>query len=110
MMPASATRGLRDRGTQSAALRRPHSHEASACPAGDKEVAPQLLQLLASAPRAGVTILAEAVVDGQHELNIIASADDAPTVERVMAPFAQMGSLTVREASHCERVVERGFC
>ncbi len=87
-----------------------HSHGADTCPAGDKELAPQLLQLLAAAPQAGVTILAEAVVDGQHELNIIASAADAPTVERVMAPFAQMGSLTVREASHCERVVERGFC
>ena len=84
--------------------------EIATCPAGDAEVAPQLLQVLAGASEAGVTILAEAVVDGQHELNIIASAEDAPTVERFMAPFAQMGSVSVREASHCERVVGRGFC
>lgn len=87
-----------------------HHHEAATCPAADKEVAPQLLELLAGAPQAGVTILAEAVVDGQHELNIIAGAEDAATVERFMAPFAQMGSVTVREASQCERVVARGFC
>ena len=56
-----------------------HTHEAATCPAGDEEVAPQLLQVLAAAPQAGVTILAEAIVDGQHELNIIASSENAPT-------------------------------
>ena len=87
-----------------------HKHEAATCPAQDAEVAPQLLQLLAAAPSAGVTILSEAVVDGGHELNIIATADAAPTVEQFMAPFAQMGSVTVQPASHCEVVVDRGYC
>ena len=87
-----------------------HKHDAAACPAQDPEVAPQLLQLLASAPSAGVTILSEAVVDGEHELNIIATAADAPTIEQFMAPFGQMGSVTVRPSSHCELVVERGYC
>lgn len=87
-----------------------HKHDAATCPAANAEVAPQLLQLLAGAPAAGVTILAEAVVDGGHELNIVATAADAPTVEQFMAPFAQMGSVTVRPASHCELVVGRGFC
>ena len=87
-----------------------HTHEAATCPAQDKELAPQLLQLLAGAPQAGVTIHSEAVVDGEHELNLIASADSADTVEQFMAPFAQMGSVTVRAASHCERVVARGYC
>ena len=41
---------------------------------------------------------------------MIATADDAAVVERFMAPFAQMGTVTVREASHCETVVDRGFC
>ena len=86
------------------------THEAATCPARDEELAPQLLQLLAGAPQAGVTIHSEAVVDGEHELNLIASADSADSIERFMAPFAQMGSVTVRAASHCERVVERGYC
>ena len=87
-----------------------HTHTAESCPAGDREAAPQLLQLIAAAPQAGVTILGEAVVDGEHELNIIATADDAGTIEQFMAPFAQMGSVTVRPASHCENVVGRGYC
>ena len=54
-----------------------HKHDAATYPAQNAKVAPQLLQLLAAAPSAGVTILGEAVVDGGHELNIIATADDA---------------------------------
>ena len=87
-----------------------HIHPAAACPAGNPEVAPMLLKLLASAPQQGVNILAEAVVDGGHELNLIVDAPDAPTVERFMAPFAQMGSVSVRASSHCEQVVDRGAC
>lgn len=87
-----------------------HQHEAASCPAGDKEAGGQLLQLLAGAPQAGVTIQAEAVVDGEHELNLIVSAESAGTVEQFMQPFAQMGSVSVRPASACERVVERGYC
>ena len=64
-----------------------HKHDDAACPAQDPEVVPQLVQLLASAPSAGVTILGEAVVDGEHELNIIATAADGLTIEQFMAPF-----------------------
>lgn len=87
-----------------------HQHDAATCPAGDAHAAPQLLQLLASAPQSGVTILADAVVDGAHELNLIAAADRPATVERFMAPFAQFGSVSIRPASHCESVVGRGHC
>ncbi len=87
-----------------------HKHDAATCPAGDAQVAPQLLQLLASAPQQGVTILAEAVVDAGHELDMIVDAANAATVEAFMGPFAQMGSVTVRAASHCEVVVGRGAC
>jgi hypothetical protein len=87
-----------------------HRHEAAVCPAGNAEVAPQLLKLLASAPQAGITILAEAVVDGAHELDLIVNAPEAAAVERFMGPFAQMGSVSVRPASLCETVVERGAC
>jgi hypothetical protein len=87
-----------------------HRHEAAACPAANAEMAPQLLKVLASAPSHGVTILAEAVVDGAHELNLIVDAPGAKVVEQFMTPFAQMGTVTVRAASSCERVVERGAC
>ena len=87
-----------------------HKHDAATCPAADKETAGQLLQLLAGAPQAGVTIRGEAVVDGEHELNLIVDAESVETVEKFMAPFGQMGSVTVRAASSCERVVDRGYC
>jgi hypothetical protein len=87
-----------------------HKHEAAMCPAGNPEVAPQLLKLLASAPQQGVTILAEAVVDAGHELDLIVDAPDSGTVDRFMGPFGQMGTVSVRPASHCEKVVERGSC
>ena len=79
-------------------------------PRPNPQVAPQLLQLLASGPQQGVKILAEAVVDGGHELNMIVDAPSASVVEGFMAPFAQMGSVSVRQASLCETVVERGRC
>ena len=87
-----------------------HIHSADTCPAPDPQLAPGLLKVIAAAPQAGVKVLAEAVVDGQHELNLIVEADAAAAVETWMAPFAQMGSVSVRPASHCERVVERGAC
>ena len=87
-----------------------HRHEPAACPAGNAEVAPQLLQLLGSAPQRGISILAEAVVDGAHELDLIVDAPDAAAVEAFMTPFGQMGSVSVRPASHCEQVVDRGRC
>jgi len=87
-----------------------HKHDASTCPAANAEVAPQLLRLLASGAGQGVNILAEAVVDGGHELDMIVEAQTTSAVEAFMAPFAQMGSVSVRPASHCETVVERGTC
>ncbi len=87
-----------------------HKHDSAACPAADAERAPQLLQVLAGAPQAGITILAEAVVDGGHELDLIVDAPDSAVVEGFMGPFAQMGTVSVRAASSCEQVVERGAC
>lgn len=87
-----------------------HRHDSATCPAANPQVAPQLLRLLASGPQQGVNILAEAVVDGAHELDLIVDAPAASVVESFMAPFAQMGSVSVRPASRCESVVERGSC
>ena len=87
-----------------------HTHSAATCPAPNPEMGQGLLQVIGGAPQAGVKVLAEAVVDGAHELNMLAEADAAATVEAWMAPFGQMGSVSVRPASFCEKVVERGAC
>ena len=87
-----------------------HKHDAATCPAANKEVAPQLLQLLDHAGQAGLTIHGEAVIDGEHELNMIVEAATAAAIEQYLAPFGQMGSLTVRGGSVCKDVVARGFC
>jgi uncharacterized protein with GYD domain len=63
-----------------------------------------------NALRYGINILAEAVVEGQHTLQLILEADDRQKVEAFMAPFAQMGVVDVLPANPCEVVVSRGKC
>ena len=87
-----------------------HRHAPDACVAGHPEYGPQLLAILAGASEAGVEIRAEAVVDGEHELNLIVEAANSETVVQFMQPFMMMGSVSVRAGSACERVVERGYC
>lgn len=89
-----------------------HTHPAQTCPARDPPMAAGLLQVVApqNARQHGVTIRAEAVADGQHRLYLIVEAADADTVRTYLAPFAQVGSLTVTPASPCEEVVHRGAC
>ncbi len=89
-----------------------HQHPAERCPARDPQMAPMLLRILSAdnAAQYGVTIQAEAVVDGAHTLYLIVEAPSAEPVQRLMAPFAQAGSVNVMPASPCEAVVERGGC
>ena len=63
-----------------------------------------------STDRYGVTIRAEAMVDGQHTLHVILEASDAEQVRKFMAPFAQGGSVSVLSASPCEDIIARGEC
>ena len=89
-----------------------HEHTAEACPSGDKQMAPMLLQMI-SAPNAstfGINIQASAVLDGKHILQLILEADDSAKVEEFMAPFTQMGSVDIIPANKCEEVVNRGRC
>ncbi|MCI0706293.1 MAG: sulfite oxidase [Ignavibacteriae bacterium] len=89
-----------------------HQHPAEACPAGNKEFAPQLLAHLAAenAGKFGITIHGEAVLNGKHTLYLIAEAQQQSTLEKFMQLFAQAGSVEILQASHCETVVERGVC
>ncbi len=89
-----------------------HRHEQERCPAGDPAKGPMLLRRLSKegADKCGVTIHAEAMIDGMHTLTMIVEAVDMPCVQDFMAPFAQGGSVAVQPASHCETVVARGAC
>jgi hypothetical protein len=87
-----------------------HQHDPKTCPAGHPQYGPMLLKHLAGAKAAGVDVQGEAVVNGGHQLFLIANAKDASTVKTFMQPFAQMGSLEVLESSHCDAVVARGKC
>jgi hypothetical protein len=89
-----------------------HRHAAEHCPAGNREMAPMLLQHLSAAntSRHGITIRGEAVVDNAHTLYLIAEAPSQERMQQFMAPFAQAGSVEVLTASPCETVIERGDC
>ena len=89
-----------------------HVHEAETCPAGDPQMGPMLLKMLAApnAEKFGVTIKSEAVLDGRHTLYLTVDAEDEAKIKEFMAPFSQMGTVEVWPASSCERVVERKKC
>ncbi len=89
-----------------------HAHSEQTCPAKDARLAAGLLQIVAppNASQHGVTIRAEAVTNGLHHLYLIVDAANAETVRSYLAPFAQVGSLSITPASRCEEVVHRGAC
>ncbi len=89
-----------------------HVHGAESCPAGDPQMGPMLLKILAAsnAEKFGVTVKSEAVLDGRHTLYLTVDAESEDKVKEFMAPFSQMGTVEVWPASTCERVVDRGEC
>ena len=89
-----------------------HQHEASACPAGNPQMAPFLQQHVSPGNVAdhGMTLHGEAVIDGGHTLYLIVDAPDQERVENYMQPFTQVGSVDVLPASSCEAVVARAAC
>ena len=89
-----------------------HRHSPERCPAGDPLKGPMLLKRLdkENAAMFGITIHAEAMVDGQHTLHVILEAGDREQVQKFMAPFAQGGSVSVLPASPCEHIIARGKC
>ncbi len=89
-----------------------HKHAAERCPAENREMAPMLLKHLApdNTRQFGITVQAEAVIDNAHTLYLIADAPNRERLEQFMAPFAQVGSVDVMQASPCENVIERGGC
>ena len=89
-----------------------HQHTAETCPAKDPAMAQALLEHLdrSNARRYGIELQAEAVLDAQHTLVLIAESEDVSFLEDYMAPFRQAGSVEILSASTCEAVVERHGC
>ena len=84
-----------------------HQHAAEQCPAKDPAMGKMLLDHLGAAnvQGHGATIHAEAVLDGQHTLYLIAEAADRADLEAFLQPFAMAGSVEVWPASHCAAIV-----
>lgn len=89
-----------------------HQHSPEHCPAKDPHMGQMLLDHLtkANARNFGVDLLADAVLDGQHSLVLLAEAEDLQYLKDFMQPFAGAGSVEILEASTCEAVVERRGC
>jgi hypothetical protein len=89
-----------------------HQHTPETCPAKNPEMGEMLLNHLSrmNARKFGVDLQGEAVLDGQHTLNLIMEARDKDSVEKFMQPFAMAGSVEITQASSCEAVVTRGGC
>ena len=64
----------------------------------------------ANAARHGVTVAAEALIDGEHRLVLIVDAGDAEAVERFLGFLRHCGDLHIMAASTAEAAVERGGC
>ena len=89
-----------------------HQHTPETCPAKDPQMGQMLLAHLSrmNARKFGIDLQGEAVLDGQHTLNLILEAKDKGSVEKFMQPFAQAGSVEITAASSCEEVVARAGC
>jgi hypothetical protein len=64
----------------------------------------------ATAARYGVTILAEAVPEGEHRLILILQAAHQDQVEQFMSFFSQFGSVRLKQAWSSEATIARGGC
>jgi hypothetical protein len=114
--PASITSGAipRPGGAQEVAITlfvAQHRHLPEDCPAATGN-GPLLLSRVstASAARYGVTIEAEALLDGEHLLLLVLQAPSREAVERFLAFLPGRGNLRVRPACTAEQAVQRGGC
>jgi hypothetical protein len=88
-----------------------HRHEPTECPAS-AGTGSELLTLIsaANAGRHGVTIDAEALIDGEHRLILIVQAADVQAVERFLAFLRRFGDLQIMAASTAEEAIRRRGC
>src|SRR4051794_17325994 len=85
-----------------------HHHRPETCPATGS-----LLLSHISAARAaghGITIEAEALIDGQHRLLLVLDAADAEAVTGFLGFLLGSGELAVLPASTAEQAAQQGGC
>ena len=89
-----------------------HQHAPETCPAKDPVSGNMLLTHISpqNARQFGVSVQADAVLDGQHTFVLILEADTQAQIEDFMQPFMQAGPVEIWPASLCETVVERAGC
>ena len=88
-----------------------HRHPPDQCPASPGS-GPLLLSRVsaATAARYGVTIEAEALIDGEHLLLLVVQAASQEAVERFLAFLPGPGCLRILPACSAEEAVQRGGC
>ena len=88
-----------------------HRHPPEQCPASAGS-GPLLLSRVsaATAARYGVTIEAEALIDGEHLLLLVVQAASPEAVERFLAFLPGPGCLRILSACTAEEAVQRGGC
>ena len=88
-----------------------HRHPPDQCPASPGS-GPLLLSRVSAATAAhyGVTIEAEALIDGEHLLLLVVQAASREAVERFLAFLPGPGCLRVLPACGAEEAVQRGGC
>ena len=88
-----------------------HRHPPDQCPASPGS-GPLLLSRVsaAAAARYGVTIEAEALIDGEHLLLLVVQAASQEAVERFLAFLPGPGCLRILSACSAEEAVQRGGC
>ena len=88
-----------------------HRHPTGQCPASPGS-GPLLLSRVsaAAAARYGVTIEAEALIDGEHLLLLVVQAASQEAVARFLAFLPGPGYLRVLPACSAEEAVQRGGC
>jgi len=80
-----------------------HRHSARACPVSAENRTEFLSHVsAASAARYGVTVLAEAMIDGQHRLLLVLEAADQAKVERFLEFLTHFGAVEILAARSIE--------
>jgi hypothetical protein len=88
-----------------------HTHPPGHCPAAPGSGALLLSRVsAAAAARYGVTIQAEALIDGEHVLLLVVQAPSPQAVERFLAFLPGPGQLRVLPARTAEQSVQHGGC
>ena len=88
-----------------------HRHPPEQCPASSGSGRLLLSRVsAATAARYGVTIEAEALIDGEHLLLLVVQAASQDAVERFLTFLPGPGCLRVVSACSAEEAVQRGGC